>query len=283
MADLPDLFASCSATSHLASGIPAVRSAPGQGQRKPNRPELPIQGSPRVKEDQDRLAGVELRDGQRGLDPLAFNACHSACAPSSQLDDAVTRLSRNNRSLFRQTATGLALLLFLSLLPACAARHMPDWSRVQAVSPKTKTEVQLYKDEVPQGSRKIKGRFDSATDGSITLRLKDGQTRTLEKSDVRKVLTRRPFSKRWPGWVALGVTLTILAAMPLDSDDPRPLSSPQAHATITLPTAAAFFYGSRMKGIYEVPPKHRTRTQGAKQFGVQDKAPEKPKDHARRD
>ena len=34
---------------------------------------------------------------------------------------------------------GLALLLLLSILPACAARHMPDWSRVQAVSPKTKT------------------------------------------------------------------------------------------------------------------------------------------------
>ena len=183
----------------------------------------------------------------------------------------------NNGGLFRKTtATGLALLLFLSLLPACAARHMPDWSRVQAVPPKTKTEVQLYKDEVPQGSRKIKGRFDSATDGSITLRLKDGQTRTLEKSDVRKVLTRRPFSKRWPGWIALGVTLTILAAMPLDSDDPRPISSPQAHATITLPVAAAFFYGSRMGGIYEVPPKHRTRTQGVKQSGAEGKAPGKP-------
>ena len=160
---------------------------------------------------------------------------------------------------------------------------MPNWSRVQAVPPKTKIEVQLYKDEAPQESRKVKGRFDSAATGSVTLTLKDGQTRTLEKSAVRKVLTRRPFSKRWPGWIALGVTLTILAAMPLDSDDPRPISSPQAHATITLPAAAAFFYGSRMKGIYEVPPKHRTRTQGAKQFGVQDKAPGKPKDHPRRD
>ena len=195
----------------------------------------------------------------------------------------MTRLSRNNRSLFRQTATGLALLLLLFLLPSCAARHMPDWSRVQAVPQKTKTDVHLYKDEAHQESRKIKGRFDSAAADSITLKLKDGQTRTLEKQAVRKVLTRRPFSKRWPGWVALGVTLTILAAMPLDSDDPRPISSPRAHATITLPTAAAFFYGSRMKGIYEVPPKHRTRTQGAKQSGVQDKAPEKPKDHPRRD
>ena len=100
-------------------------------------------------------------------------------------------------------------LLFLSLLSACAARHMPDWSRVQAVSPKTKTEAQLYKDKASKGSRKIKGRFDSATDGSITLRLKDGQTRTLEKSDVRKVLTRRPFAKRWPGWVALGTPFVL--------------------------------------------------------------------------
>ncbi len=128
--------------------------------------------------------------------------------------------TRNNGGLFRKTtASALALLLSLSLLPSCAARHMPDWSRVQAVPPQTKTEMQLYKDDAPQGSRKIKGRFDSATDGSITLKLKDGQSRTLQKQAVRKVLTRRPFSKRWPGWVALGVTLTILAAMPLDSDD----------------------------------------------------------------
>ena len=154
------------------------------------------------------------------------------------------------------------------------------WSRVQAVSPKTKTEVQL------QGSRKIKGRFDSATDGSITLRFKDGQTRTLEKSDVRKVLTRRPFSKRWPGWVALGVTfgvLQTLLSMSASVDNVSGSTMVGTHATITLPTAAAFFYGSRMGGIYEVPPKHRTRTQGAKQSGVQDKAPEKPKDHPRRD
>ena len=199
-------------------------------------------------------------------------------------EDAVTRLTGNNGGLFRKTtATGLVLLLFLSLLPSCAARHMPNWSRVQAVPPKTKIEVQLYKDEAPQGSRKVKGRFDSAATGSVTLTLKDGQTRTLEKQAVRKVLTRRPFSKRWPGWVALGVTFAITEFF-LHIDLP-PTASERlgGHATITLPTAAAFFYGSRMKGIYEVPPKHRTRTQGAKQFGVQDKSPEKPKDHARRD
>ena len=162
---------------------------------------------------------------------------------------------------------------------------MPNWSRVQAVPPKTKTDVHLYKDEAHQGSRKIKGRFDSAAADSITLKLKDGQTRTLEKSAVRKVLTRRPFAKRWPGWVAFGVafaTLEIMAKLSSDSP-PTALQRLQGHAITTLPPAAAFFYGSRMKGIYEVPPKHRTRTQGAKQSGVQDKAPGKPKDHPRRD
>ena len=177
--------------------------------------------------------------------------------------------------LSRKTmATGLALLLFLSFLPSCAARHMPDWSRVQAVPPKTKTDVQLYKDDAPQGSRKVKGRFDSATTDSLTLTLKDGQTRTLQKQAVRKVLTRRPFSKRWPGWVALGVTFAITEFF-LHIDLP-PTASERlgGHATITLPTAAAFFYGSRMGGIYEVPPKHRTRPAGGPQFGSQDKLPE---------
>ena len=196
----------------------------------------------------------------------------------------MTNLTGNHGSLFSRTpATGLALLLFLSLLPACAARHMPDWSRVQAVPPKTKTDVQLYKDDAPQGSRKmIQGRFDSTTTDSLTLTLKDGQTRTLQKQAVRKVLTRRPFSKRWPGWVALGVTaalVEILLAPPShDITMPR-----MGHVIFTLPIAAAFFYGSRMEGIYEVPPKHRTRPAGGPQSGAEGKTPGNPEDHPRRD
>ena len=54
------------------------------------------------------------------------------------------------------------------------------------------------------------------------------------------------------------------------------------HATSTLPITAAFFYGSRMGGIY-VPPKHRIRPAGGQQSGAEGKAPEKPKDHPRRD
>ena len=52
--------------------------------------------------------------------------------------------------------------------------------------------MQLYKDEAPPENRKIKGRFHSATTDSITLRLKYGQTRTLEKPAVRKVLHPPP-------------------------------------------------------------------------------------------
>ena len=65
--------------------------------------------------------------------------------------------------------------------------------------PKTKIEVQLYKDEAPQGSRKVKGRFDSAATDFIMLTLKDGQTRTLEKQAVRKVLTRLTFQQTMAG------------------------------------------------------------------------------------
>ena len=104
----------------------------------------------------------------------------------------MTRLSRNNRSLFRQTATGLALLLLLFLLPPCAAKHMPDWPKVQALSPGVITRVQLDKNEAPSGARKIKGFFSSATDTSIVLLFADGRTRTIEKRVVRTVRVRRP-------------------------------------------------------------------------------------------
>ena len=70
-----------------------------------------------------------------------------------------------------------------------------DWSRVQAVSHNAKIAVRLYEDVASQRHRKITGRFDSATADSITLRFKDGQTRTIEKGAVRKVLIYRPFAK----------------------------------------------------------------------------------------
>ena len=142
-----------------------------------------------------------------------------------------------------------------------------DWSRVQAVPHNRKTVVRLYQDEAPRGNEKIKGRFESATADSITLVLKDGQTRTVQKQAVRKVLTFRPFAKRWPGWVALGATLLFLEGL-IAPDLDR-----SSHLGITLPiTIAAFYFSPRMKGIYNGPPGPRPLPQGDKQSGDQDNA-----------
>ncbi|MDE0434878.1 MAG: ankyrin repeat domain-containing protein [Bryobacterales bacterium] len=149
----------------------------------------------------------------------------------------------------------------------------PDWSRVQAVQPNTMTAVRLYRDVAPSEIWKVKGRFESATANSITLRLKDGRTQTLPKTAVRKVLTVRPFAKRWLGWVALGATFLLLEA-PGDLDR-------RSHLVITLPIAAVFFNVSGKKGVYNVPPEHRILPQGDKQSGAQDNDSGKPEEPLR--
>ena len=72
-AQLPDLRPPRSAAAHLEAGLLPVRSAPGQGQRQQHRSSLPVQGSARVEENQDGLAGVELHDGQGGVNHLALD------------------------------------------------------------------------------------------------------------------------------------------------------------------------------------------------------------------
>ena len=49
-------------------------------------------------------------------------------------------------------------MLLLTSLPGCAARHMPDGSRVQGVEPGIKIKVQLYENEVPLGGNVSPGR-----------------------------------------------------------------------------------------------------------------------------
>ena len=126
-----------------------------------------------------------------------------------------------------------------------------DWSRVQAVPSHRKTVVRLYEDAAPPASRRIKGRFVSATADSITLVLKDGQTRTLHKQDVRKVRTWRPVKKRKPGWIALGVAFAITEFLiNIDISESRTTASDRivGHAIITLVAdAAAAFSVSGME------------------------------------
>ena len=82
VAHLPHLFASCSAAALLAAGVPPVWSAPGQSQRQEYSQRLPPQGAAGVEEDQDGLAGFELRDGQGRPDPVSLDTGHHAAQPS---------------------------------------------------------------------------------------------------------------------------------------------------------------------------------------------------------
>jgi len=163
-------------------------------------------------------------------------------------------------------AAGLVPLLLLAVLLGCGGpkRHMPNWSRVQAVSAQTKTEVRLYKDDAPEGGRRVGGRYHSATEDFVTLTLPDGQNRTFQKQSVREFLTHRSFWKRWPGWLTLGVSIVTVSVLLPESGE-RPGTTLLVGGLIGLPFSVAAFHGSRMAGIYDVPSEYRTPPPPAKQ------------------
>ena len=124
----------------------------------------------------------------------------------------------------RATMTAVLVpLLVVTSLPACATlthraymRRAParaQWSRVEAVPVGTRTDVALFEDEAPPDSRRITGRFRSATADSLTLALDDGMARTLVKSAVQMVHTRRPVWKRSAGWTLFLDVSTVFAVL----------------------------------------------------------------------
>ncbi len=141
-----------------------------------------------------------------------------------------------------------------------------DWSRVQIVTPGTRTTVLLYKDRAPRGQRKIKGVFYSARAESVTLLLPNGQTRTLRKQDVRKVLVRRPLKKRYQGWIAASAgTAFVVRGMLHPGNDFTPSGNLLvAVVVIALPTAITFLAAPRMGDIYFVPRDQRDEAAEAK-------------------
>ena len=176
------------------------------------------------------------------------------------------RTNKRGEGLRNTTAAGLVPLLLLASVPACggwSVDPMPTWTKVQGVKPGTKTEVQLYEDKAPQGRKKIKGRFLSATEDSVTLELTerihtDLRTRTFQKSDVRKMLTHRPTLKRWPGWAAMLFSAGWGALVPFPySGDSTRAERFLGTLILSVPISIPFFIGSRMGRIYEVPPEHR--------------------------
>ncbi len=162
-----------------------------------------------------------------------------------------------------------------------ASAKKADWSRVQAVAHDTKTKVLLYQDIAPRGVWKIKGRFESATDESITLMLKDGQTHTLSKTVVRKVLVPRPFAKRWPGWGTLAGSVLAAELFRLWVQDLK-ASLAAINLSIAGGATVVAFFSSGMGTIYDVPPKHRIlRPQRDQQPGDQANTPGKQEEPGR--
>ena len=158
--------------------------------------------------------------------------------------------------LSRSTAAGLVLLLvFVGWPPTAAAKTKSNWSEGEAVMAETRTTVVLYKDRAPREKRKISGLFQSATADSITLMMSNGQTRTLQKRAVRKVLTRRPIGKRYAAWIITGAVAGVVQSG--INSDLLPIGHLAIHAATTLPVAAFLLYGFRRRVIYEVPLKHR--------------------------
>ena len=83
VAHLPDLRVDSPATDHLEAVVPPVRLVSDQIQRQANRKKLPAQRAPRVEEDQSGLAGPELRDGTRHVDPLALDSIHPTASTAA--------------------------------------------------------------------------------------------------------------------------------------------------------------------------------------------------------
>ena len=124
LAGLPHLPASSSAPAHLAAVVPSVRSAPDPRQRQIHRSELPHKVPARVEEDQNGVAGPELRNGQGRLDSLAFDPGHCAIgSPStSKLGSQVPPSHRKARSTARSRSEGIAHCLNALLGPPTATR-----------------------------------------------------------------------------------------------------------------------------------------------------------------
>ena len=155
---------------------------------------------------------------------------------------------RDTREVAKIAAAGVILLLLFGV-PGCSAREIPDlsdWSKIEAIPPDTKTEVQVSAANVPM-DQETEGEFHAATGDSLTLRFEDVRTYTFQKSDVYSVSTYRPVSERWGGWATLVVSSVIAAYLLRGDTEGAPLA---LLPIVALPTAIAFYGSASMKEIY---------------------------------
>lgn len=188
----------------------------------------------------------------------------------------MVKTDTNLWGLFRRsTAVGVVLLLtMVGFVPVAEAGTWirQDWSKVQRIAPGARIRVRLYKDRAPGGIWKVEGRFQSASTEAIMLRqtrrvlvsrssplLPADQTLTLQKQAVEKILVYRPLSKRYPGWVTLGVSASIsVPTVAKTGSDVVPSGKWFLNSLfIGGPTVIAFLATPKWGGVYNVPRKLR--------------------------
>lgn len=99
-----------------------------------------------------------------------------------------------------------------------------DWTGVASLPQGIPTRLRLHAADPISGREQIKGLLESADTTSITLKLRDGEYRAIEKGHVRKVAVPRKLSKSYSGWIVLGVTIAATWLVSVkNSDPPNPL------------------------------------------------------------
>ena len=165
------------------------------------------------------------------------------------------------RKLFRQgAATGLVFLLTvigLSPVAEAGAWIRRDWSKVQRIAPGARTRVRLYKDRAHGGIQRVEGQFQSASAEAIMLLSPAGQTLTLRKQAVERVLVYRPLSKRYLGWITAGASTGIFLGLAPGWDLNGRGWALFSGLFVGVPTGIAFLVSPRWGGVYNVPRKLR--------------------------
>lgn len=144
------------------------------------------------------------------------------------------------------------LLLFGAT--ACANRDWSDWAKLQTLKENTRTEVQLQKNATNQEDLKIKGSLHAVTEDSITLRLRDGRRRTLDRQDVHRVRIRMPFSKRDLLWSTLAATAGYIGGSYLWGDGHDRITRISLLIGIPATLGTEIAWQIRMRKVYEVVP-----------------------------
>ena len=123
-----------------------------------------------------------------------------------------------------------------------------DWTRVESLPPGIPTRVRLHTPDPISGRKQITGLFESSGSSTITLMLRDGQSKTIEQSQIRKIIARRKVWKRYAGWITLGLTLGGTVFMEAGSD---PL--PGEFYLVSFGSAALGFLLNKWRRVYRPP------------------------------